>query len=54
MRSQLATPTEQAVSGDAEGTVHGFCHICRYVIVDHVDPRKHFMINFFYHTYPQP
>ena len=54
MRAPLATRTERGTTGDAAGTVHGFCHVCRYLIVDQVDPRKHFMINFFYHTYPQP
>lgn len=54
MRAPLATRTEQAVTTLLPGSVHGFCHVCRYLIVDAIDPRVHFMIDFFYHDYPQP
>jgi hypothetical protein len=54
MRAPLATKTERGVTHEDPGAVHGFCHVCRYLIVDSVDPRRHFFINSFYHTYPQP
>ncbi len=54
MRSQVATRTEQPITGLREKDVHSFCHVCRYLLVDHIDPRKHFAIDFFYRWYPQP
>jgi len=54
MRTPLATRTEQAITQTPANTVHGFCHVCRYLIVDSIEPRAHFMIDFFYRLYPQP
>ena len=54
MRSPLATANETAITGEQLGDVHAFCHVCRYLIVDHIDPRRHFHIDFLYHDYPQP
>jgi hypothetical protein len=54
MRSQLAVSTERPLTSDAEGDVHAFCTVCRYLLVDAIDPRLHWLIDAFYHDYPQP
>ena len=54
MRAPLASGAERGITLFDEGDVHGFCAVCRYLIVDRVDPRLHWLIDAFYHTYPQP
>jgi hypothetical protein len=54
MRVPLATPTEHRISLDNEGDIHSFCPVCRYLIVDQVDPRQHGAIDALFPVYPQP
>jgi hypothetical protein len=54
MRAPLATGNERGITSFDKGDVHGFCAVCRYLIVDRVDPRLHWLIDAFYHDYPQP
>jgi hypothetical protein len=54
MREQLADRTEQPITNFDEGDIHLFCPVCRYIIVDSVDPRLHGNIDPLYLTYPQP
>jgi hypothetical protein len=54
MRATLATSTERPITAEAEGAVHTFCTVCRYLLVDGIDPRLHWLIDAFYHDYPQP
>ena len=54
MRAPLASGTERGMTLYDKNDVHGFCAVCRYLIVDRIDPRLHWLIDAFYHTYPQP
>jgi hypothetical protein len=54
MREQLADRAEQPITNFNEGDIHLFCPVCRYIIVDTVDPRLHGNIDPLYLTYPQP
>lgn len=54
MREQLADRAEQPITNFSEGDIHPFCPVCRYIIVDSVDPRLHGNIDPLYLTYPQP
>jgi hypothetical protein len=54
MREQLADRAEQAITSFNQGDVHPFCPVCRYIIVDNIDPRLHGDIDALYFTYPQP
>lgn len=54
MREPLAQRAEQAITNFNEGDIHLFCPVCRYIIVDNIDPRLHGNIDALYLTYPQP
>jgi hypothetical protein len=54
MREQLADRAEQPITSFNEGDIHLFCPVCRYIIIDTVDPRLHGNIDALYLTYPQP
>jgi len=54
MRTPMATKTEQHITNDPPSTVHPFCPVCRYLVVDWVDPRQHGAIDALYTVYPQP
>ena len=54
MREQLAERGEQPITDFSEGDIHVFCPVCRYIIVDSIDPRLHGNIDALYSLYPQP
>jgi hypothetical protein len=54
MRAPLASGNERGITSFDKGEVHGFCAVCRYLIVDRIDPRLHWLIDASYHDYPQP
>ena len=54
MREPLADRAEQQITHFLEGDIHIFCPVCRYIIVDNIDPRLHGNIDSVYFTYPQP
>ena len=34
--------------------VHSFCYVCRYLLIDRIDPRLHGRLDSSYLDYPQP
>ena len=47
MRAPLASGNERGITSFDKGDVHGFCAVCRYLIVDRVDPRLHWLMTLF-------